>query len=236
MRATGGSWRSRGSGPQPERIGWTREACPAQTALPAVERSMDPVDRRAPHNELPFEQLDHAIDRKARAKAAHARRTTGAQAPTLAAGSFGQSHVCATGTRPLGADRLPMADRPLIPVWLPLALLPCCPTAAAASSIAEPAPARARWPHRSRAPAPSPAGSGGVEANRTAERARERLPVTVPEVRRLVFRLVWQPPAQPEHVLHWSCWRRRHQQRAKRSHYRRRCPRHLRPLLKSTPS
>jgi DDE superfamily endonuclease len=30
-----------------------------------------------------------------------------------------------------------------------------------------------------------------------------------------------QLPPQPEHILHWSVWRRRHQQRAKRSHYRR---------------
>jgi hypothetical protein len=52
----------------------------------------------------------------------------------------------------------------------------------------------------------------------TAELARELLPVTVPEVRRLVYRLVWQLPPQPEHILHWSVWR--HQQRAKRSHYR----------------
>jgi hypothetical protein len=40
---------------------------------------MDPVYRRAPHNELPLEQLDHASDSNARA-----------QAPMRAAGSFGQ--------------------------------------------------------------------------------------------------------------------------------------------------
>jgi hypothetical protein len=51
---------------------------------------MNPVDRRAPHNELPLEQLNHVSDRKARAKAAHARLTPGAQAPMRAVGSFGQ--------------------------------------------------------------------------------------------------------------------------------------------------
>jgi hypothetical protein len=52
--------------------------------------------------------------------------------------------------------------------------------------------------------------------------AEELLPVTVPEVRRLLRGLVWQS-APPEAVLlHWSRWRRRHQQRAKRCHYRRR--------------
>jgi len=48
------------------------------------------------------------------------------------------------------------------------------------------------------------------------------LPLTVPEVRRLVYRLVWQAPPQPIPILHWSTWRRRHQLRAQRCHYRRR--------------
>jgi hypothetical protein len=56
---------------------------------------------------------------------------------------------------------------------------------------------------------------------RAAELIRELLPITVPEVRRLVYRLVWQSPPQPERILHWSVWRRRQQQRAKRSHYQR---------------
>ena len=54
---------------------------------------MDPVDRRAPHNELPLEQLDYASDSNARAQAAHARRTPGASAPLRAAGSFGQEVI-----------------------------------------------------------------------------------------------------------------------------------------------
>jgi hypothetical protein len=46
--------------------------------------------------------------------------------------------------------------------------------------------------------------------------------VTVPEVRRLLWRLVWAAVPPVSHTLHWSTWRRRHQARAKRCHYRRR--------------
>jgi len=46
-------------------------------------------------------------------------------------------------------------------------------------------------------------------------------------VRRLVYRLVVRILAPPEAVLHWSRWRRLHQARAQRSHYRRRLARHL---------
>ena len=38
----------------------------------------------------------------------------------------------------------------------------------------------------------------------------------VPEVRRLVWRLVWARPLVVAAVVHWSYWRRRHQLRAKR--------------------
>jgi hypothetical protein len=48
------------------------------------------------------------------------------------------------------------------------------------------------------------------------------IPLTIPEVRRLVYRLVVRILAPPEAVLHWSRWRRRHQARAMRSHYRHR--------------
>jgi len=50
----------------------------------------------------------------------------------------------------------------------------------------------------------------------------ELLPLTVPEVRRLLFALVWQPPPSAAHILYWSTWRRRHQAQAKRSHILRR--------------
>ena len=51
---------------------------------------------------------------------------------------------------------------------------------------------------------------------------KDLIPLTVPEVRRLLCRLVWSRPRAREHVLAWSTWRRRHQQRAKISHHRRR--------------
>jgi hypothetical protein len=50
----------------------------------------------------------------------------------------------------------------------------------------------------------------------------ELLPLTVPEVRRLLFALVWQPPPVATRILHWSAWRRRHQARATQAHIRRR--------------
>jgi hypothetical protein len=50
----------------------------------------------------------------------------------------------------------------------------------------------------------------------------ELLPLTVPEVRRLLFALVWQPPPLAAQIPHWSAWRRRHQAQAKRAHIRRR--------------
>jgi len=48
------------------------------------------------------------------------------------------------------------------------------------------------------------------------------LPVTLPEVRRLLVRLVLVPGSAPAQVLAWSQWRRRHQRRAQACHYRRR--------------
>jgi hypothetical protein len=52
--------------------------------------------------------------------------------------------------------------------------------------------------------------------------AVDRLPLTVPEVRRRRFALVWPPPPAVAHILQWSTWRRRHQARAKRAHIKRR--------------
>jgi hypothetical protein len=48
------------------------------------------------------------------------------------------------------------------------------------------------------------------------------LPLTVPEVRRLLWHLVWARPPDPKAARAWSHWRRRHQQRARRSHWKRR--------------
>jgi SRSO17 transposase len=56
----------------------------------------------------------------------------------------------------------------------------------------------------------------------TVDLAAELLPPTVPEVRRLLWSLVWARPPDPDWVIAWSHWRRRHQQRARRAHRRRR--------------
>ena len=46
--------------------------------------------------------------------------------------------------------------------------------------------------------------------------------LSVPEVRKLLLKLIWSfaPPA--ERVLAWSVWRRRHQYRARACHYKKR--------------
>lgn len=44
--------------------------------------------------------------------------------------------------------------------------------------------------------------------------------LTVPEVRVLLLRLVWPRVPTAEGVLAWSAWRRAHQYRARRCHYR----------------
>ena len=49
----------------------------------------------------------------------------------------------------------------------------------------------------------------------------ELIPLTVPELRRLINRLILHPNGDPTPVMAWSNWRRRHQARARRSHYKR---------------
>jgi len=49
----------------------------------------------------------------------------------------------------------------------------------------------------------------------------ELLPLTVPEIRRLLAALVWRLADDPAIVLAWSGWRRRHQARARRCHWQR---------------
>lgn len=51
------------------------------------------------------------------------------------------------------------------------------------------------------------------------------IPLTVPEVRRLLWRLLWPLALAPPLVLAWSRWRRWHQASARRCHYRRRLAR-----------
>nr|WP_165823191.1 IS701 family transposase [Micromonospora globispora] len=53
--------------------------------------------------------------------------------------------------------------------------------------------------------------------------------LTVNEVRRLINTLIIQPIRDFAHRLHWSQWRRRHQARARQSHYTRRLKLELQP-------
>ena len=62
-------------------------------------------------------------------------------------------------------------------------------------------------------------------------RAAGLLPLTVPEVRRLLWHLVWERPPSVEAVEHWSAWRRRHQQRARECHWRKRTRRRRKSRL-----
>jgi hypothetical protein len=48
------------------------------------------------------------------------------------------------------------------------------------------------------------------------------LPLTIPELRRLLWHLVWARPPDPEVACAWSHWRRQHQQRARQGHWKRR--------------
>jgi len=62
---------------------------------------------------------------------------------------------------------------------------------------------------------PSPLSSFAVEA-------RSLLPLTVPEVRHLLGRLIWPAPANVTLVLTWSWWRRCHRSCASYYHSKRR--------------
>jgi hypothetical protein len=46
--------------------------------------------------------------------------------------------------------------------------------------------------------------------------------LTVPEVRRLLVRLLWSRLPDVDEVLSWSEWRRAHQAFARRCHYKKR--------------
>ena len=59
------------------------------------------------------------------------------------------------------------------------------------------------------------------------------IPLTIPEVRRLLYRLIWQPVLSNDSVLAWSRWRRRHQARARHYHYQHRL-KHLRQYISAT--
>ena len=65
--------------------------------------------------------------------------------------------------------------------------------------------------------------SGGKDEH---DLAVEPLPLTVPEVRRLLWRLVRNRPPNSTAAICWSIWRRRHQQRARRCHWHKRAGQH----------
>lgn len=48
------------------------------------------------------------------------------------------------------------------------------------------------------------------------------MPLSVPEVRKLLLKLLWTAVPEDEVILAWSVWRRRHQYRARECHYRKR--------------
>ena len=64
--------------------------------------------------------------------------------------------------------------------------------------------------------------TAAIGAEEHLDLAADLLPLTVPEIRTLLAALVGLPPAPPTAVIAWSIWRRRHQQRARRSHWKRR--------------
>ena len=73
-------------------------------------------------------------------------------------------------------------------------------------------------------PGPSWRGAvliAGQRGDRPKSPGSGLIPVTLGEVRRLMAHLTAQPPARSA-ALAWSTWRRRHQHRAKASHYQRR--------------
>jgi hypothetical protein len=57
---------------------------------------------------------------------------------------------------------------------------------------------------------------------REKDKTEELIPLTVPEVRRLLWWLVWGKLPSEQQVVEWSQGRRRHQAKAQRCHYKRR--------------
>ena len=81
------------------------------------------------------------------------------------------------------------------------------------------------------------AGDRGKKGGADEPLTATLLPLTVPEVRRLL-QIAWQARTEAERAFHlaWSHWRRQHQAGARRSHYRRRLGGHAArsPPLNST--
>ena len=71
-----------------------------------------------------------------------------------------------------------------------------------------------------------PRGDAGGSADRRKRGdAGGLIPLTAPEVRRLLAVLLPAPASSAQHRLHWSRWRRQRQAEARRSHYKRRLSR-----------
>jgi hypothetical protein len=62
----------------------------------------------------------------------------------------------------------------------------------------------------------------GSPSKKKDPEAEALVPLSVPELRRLLARTVWALVPPLAFILAWSLWRRRKQFRAKRAHYRRR--------------
>jgi DDE superfamily endonuclease len=122
-------------------------------------------------------------------------------------GPGGRDQVGGGRGLPTGQDRGrpgPLRGPPLaglVPAHHPGLVGPCLP---------------GRHPHPGHHRRPRKGGCGGLTSQLGL------LPLTVPEVRRLLVALVWTTPIPPGFVLAWSRWRRRHQARSRRAHYQRR--------------
>jgi hypothetical protein len=64
--------------------------------------------------------------------------------------------------------------------------------------------------------------TGAIERGLTDDVTRPNglIPLTCNEIQRLFTALIAYPARYPAHRLSWSTWRRRHQARARQSHYR----------------
>ena len=72
-------------------------------------------------------------------------------------------------------------------------------------------------------PLASPPLAGPIPTTReAASDARPLLPLTVPEVRHLLGRLIWPAPSSVKLVVAWSWWRRWHRSLASYFHTKRR--------------
>lgn len=60
------------------------------------------------------------------------------------------------------------------------------------------------------------------ERDQRADANDDLIPLTVNEIRHLFAKLITNTVRAIGYRLHWSAWRRRHQHRARTSHYRRR--------------